>query len=403
MITKKILFINHFAGVPKINERSLRHYTLARAANSNGFDSYIITSQNHYHAVDGQKYPSNKVIEINDVNFIFIKEANFKRNNLLTKFLKMTSFSFNLFKAFIFRQINLKDIGVVYSSSPDLFTSLVSYLIARRNKARHYFEIRDIWPLSQQVLHNFSRNNVLIKILSKIEFFLYENSDLLISPLKNFDKYLLENKINTPFQLMPQTYFDYKYKIESGINLDLSSFAKVGIYTGSVGNIYQIQQLVNFFPKELKSKIAVIIIGDGDYFKELKKSINQKDLYNFFVFSTKNHQQLVQYFNISDFAFGFHPVNNELYKYGLCPLKIYDYMFNRLPILFVGEKSYLDVKSDGLIPCKFNNEKDFKLKLNKILNMTQSELNNKGLENFNVVKINNSPEAISKIFLETLK
>lgn len=402
MISKKILFINHFAGIPTINERSLRHYILAKAANSNGFDSYIITSQNHYHAINSQRYPSNKVIEIDDVNYIFIKESNFKKNNLFTKFLKMISFSFNLFKAFIFGKINLKNIKVVYSSSPDLFTSLVAHLIAKSNNALHYFEIRDIWPLSQQILHNFSRNNVLIKILSKIEIFLYKNSDLLISPLKNFDKYLIDNKIKTPFQFIPQTYFDYNYETECNINLDLSSFEKVAIYAGSVGKIYKIDQLVNFFPEELKSKLAVIIIGDGDQFDNIKKDIKEKDFHNFFIFSTKNHHELIQYFKISDFAFGFHPIHNELYKYGLCPLKTYDYMFNKLPILFVGDKSYLDIESDGILQCKFNDKDDFNFILNKIFDMTERQLKDKGLQNFNIVKMNNSPELISKTLLDII-
>ena len=402
MSTKKIFFINHFAGIPKINERSLRHFILAKAASSNGFDSYIITSQNHYHAINERRYPSNKVIKINNVNYIFVKEANFKRNNLLTKFFKMVSFSFNLFKAFIFGRINFKNTQIVYSSSPDLFTSLISHFIARRNKALHYFEIRDIWPLSQKVLHNFSSNNLLIKILSRIELFLYKKSDLLISPLKNFDKYLLENKINTPYKFIPQTYFDYKYENTSEIDLGLNSFSKVGIYSGSVGSFYKIEQLVNFFPNDLKFKIAIIIIGDGDKYDSIKKSISKKSLNNFFILPSKNHQELEKYFKIANFAFGFHPDYDELYKYGLCPLKTYDYMFHKLPILFVGEKSYLDVKSPGIISCKFNDKNDFNLNLHKIYNMSKNELVDKGLQNYNIVKIQNSPESISKVFSEIL-
>lgn len=375
---------------------------MAKTANNNGFESFIITSQSHYQAINGARYPSNKIIEIDNINYFFIKELNFKKNNLFTKFFKMISFSFNLFKAFILRKINFTNIKVVYSSSPDLFTSFVSHFIAKRNKALHYLEIRDIWPLSQQILHNFSSNNFLIKILSKIEIFLYKNSDIIISPLKNFDKYLFEKKIKKPFQFIPQTYFDFKHKTEYNINLDLSSFEKVGIYSGSVGKLYKIEQLVNYFPEELQSKLAVIIIGDGDQFDKIKKDIIKKELHNFFVFSTKNHYELVQYFKISDFAFGFHPIYNELYKYGLCPLKTYDYMFNKLPILFVGDKSYLDIKSDGIIQCRFNDRNDFQFQLNKIFNMSKRELKMKGLLNFNIVKMNNSPELISKKFLDII-
>ena len=70
----------------------------------------------------------------------------------------MISFSLSLF-IFMFKKINIKNVKLVYSSSPDLFTSLVCSLYCKKKKALHYFEIRDIWPLSQQILHNFDKNN----------------------------------------------------------------------------------------------------------------------------------------------------------------------------------------------------------------------------------------------------
>tara|TARA_A100001015_G_scaffold287306_1_gene356942 strand:- start:2667 stop:3884 length:1218 start_codon:yes stop_codon:yes gene_type:complete len=402
MSANKILFINHFAGVPSINERSLRHFIFAKTANKNGYESIIITSQNHYHSINNIKYPTNKIVNIDGVNYIFIKEAVFKKNNLLTKFLKMTSFSLSLFIFFMFKKINIKNVKLVYSSSPDLFTSLVAYFIAKMKKALHYFEVRDIWPLSQQILHNFDKKNILIRILTNIELFLYQKSDLLISPLKNFNQYLLEKNVNTPFKFIPQSYFRFISNSKNELDIDLKSFSKIGVYAGTVGSFYKVEQLVRFFPNSLKTEIAVIIIGDGDKFEHLKDLIAQKDLNNFFIFPSKNHEELVNYFEISDFAFGFHPDYDELYKYGLCPLKTYDYMINKLPILFVGNKSYLDIVSDGIIACKFNNEKDFKDSLIKINTLTKQELREKGILNYNLVKINNSPESISKNFMEII-
>lgn len=402
MSPNKILFINHFAGVPSINERSLRHYIFAKTANMNGYESLIITSQDHYHSIDSIKYPTNKIINIDGVNYIFIKEIVFKKNNLLTKFFKMISFSFSLLIFFMFRKINIKNVKLVYSSSPDLFTSLVAHLIAKMKKAPHYFEIRDIWPLSQQILHNFDKKNIAIRVLSNIELFLYQKSDLLISPLKNFNQYLLEKNVNTPYKFIPQSYFRFSSNSKNELDIDLKSFSKVGIYTGTVGSFYKVEQLVRFFPKRLKSEIAIIIIGDGDKFEHLKELVAQEGLNNFFILSSKNHEELVKYFEISDFAFGFHPDYDELYKYGLCPLKTYDYMINKLPILFVGNKSYLDIQSDGIIACKFDNEKNFKDSLTKINSLSKHDLREKGILNYNLVKINNSPESISKKFMEIL-
>ena len=401
--TKKILFINHFAGVPNINERSLRHFILAKTANNNGFESFIITSQNHYHAIDGGKYPRNKVVEINGVNYIFIQELVFKKNNLFTKFLKMTSFSFSLFVFFLFNKISFENVKVIYSSSPDLFTSFVAKWISKRKKSLHFFEIRDIWPLSQKILHKFSESNFLIKILSYVEMYLYRNSDLLISPLKNFDKYLFENKINTEFKFIPQSYFNYNYQNEIEINIDLKPFSKVGIYAGSIGSFYKIDQLVKFFPESLKSKIAIIIIGDGDRFDSMKQLISKRGLTNFFILPSKNHNKLAQYFTISDFAIGLHPDYDDLYKYGLCPLKTYDYMFYKLPILFIGNKSYLDIESEGIFESKFNNQSSFIKSLNKINYMSKNDLKKMGTLNYNIVQVNNSPDSISRKFMEILR
>ena len=213
---------------------------------------------------------------------------------------------------------------------------------------------------------------------------------------------MLEKNIHTPFKFIPQSYFGFSSNSKNELDIDLKSFSKIGVYAGTVGSFYKVEQLVRFFPKRLKSEIAVIIIGDGDKFEHLKDLIAQKDLNNFFILPSKNHEELVNYFEISDFAFGFHPDYDELYKYGLCPLKTYDYMINKLPILFVGNKSYLDIASDGIIACKFNNEKDFKDSLIKINNLSKHELREKGILNYNLVKTNNSPESISKKFTEII-
>ena len=145
----------------------------------------------------------------------------------------MISFSLSLFIFFMFKKINIKNVKLVYSSSPDLFTSLVAHWIAKMKKAPHYFEVRDIWPLSQQILHNFDKKNIVIRILTKIELFLYQKSDLLISPLKNFNQYLLEKNIHTPFKFIPQSYFGFSSNSKNELDIDLKSFSKIGVYAGN--------------------------------------------------------------------------------------------------------------------------------------------------------------------------
>ncbi|MDC0917541.1 hypothetical protein OAQ61_00325 [Candidatus Marinimicrobia bacterium] len=398
----KILFINHFAGVPRLNERSLRHFILSKNLRSKDYDPFIITSQNHYHVIRSKKYPYNKVVIIDGVNFIFVRELSFKKNNLFTKFLKMISFSTSLFFAFFLRKIKLDKVKIVYSSSPDLFTSYVSYYIARKNKAKHYFEIRDIWPLSQQILHNFNKNNILIKILSKIEFFLYKNSDFLISPLKNFPAYMKENKISTPFKFIPQTYFNYNDNLTFSHDLKLDDFDKVGIYAGTVGKFYCIENILKSFPVELKEKIAIIIIGDGDAFESIKFLANEHNLNNFFILDSVDHSALLSYYTAADFAISSHPDFNELYQYGLCPLKTYDYMYHKLPILFIGNKNFLDIESSGLFETNFNDNIALRNAFFSLDKLSRGELKREGIANYKSVTKNNSPEMLVQNFKEII-
>ena len=77
-------------------------------------------------------------------------------------------------------------------------------------------------------------------------------------------------------------------------------------------------------------------------------------------------------------------------------------MYHKLPVFFIGNKSYLDIDSDGIIACKFDNEKNFKESLIKIHTLSKQELREKGILNYDLVKINNSPKLVSEKFMEIL-
>jgi hypothetical protein len=391
---KNIVFINHFAGVPGINERSLRHFILSKNSISNGDKSTIITSQNHYQSLKKDYYSHNNTIDIDGINFIFIKESSYNKVNLLTKFFKMISFSKNLFFAFLFRKIKLDRVDIVYASSPDLFSSLVAYYIAKRKKAKFILEIRDIWPLSQIVIHKFSPKHPVILLMRSIELFLLKKSDHIISTLNNYKLYLDENNIKTEYTFVPQVVNNTFIKEKISINIPYANFEKVGIYAGSVGSLYRIENFINSFPVHLKDKICIIIIGDGDRWKEIKRLIDKKNLPNFFITNSQPRSILQNYYDIADFGISIHPVEAELHKYGFSPLKIIDYMNAKLPILFVGDSSLFDDNSlKGLIESKFD-EKALIESFISILELSKEEMIDMGNDNYNFVNNNNSIDVI---------
>ena len=117
----------------------------------------------------------------------------------------MTSFSYNLLKSFILKRINIGNVDVVLSSSPDLFSSFVAYIIAWNKKAKFILEIRDIWPLSQVIHHKFSKTSTYY-FLRMIELFLHKKADYVTSQLNNYQKYLENNNISVQYLYIPQIY-----------------------------------------------------------------------------------------------------------------------------------------------------------------------------------------------------
>lgn len=398
----KIIFVNHFAGIPQLNERSLRHFIIAKNIKSK-IEPIIITSQKNYQTNNNVKYPNNEIVEIEGINYIFIKERTFKKINLFTKFLRMTSFSFNLFIFFLFK-LRIKNVKCVYSSSPDLFSSLAAHYYAKKVGAKHFFEIRDIWPLSQEVLHGFNSKNLIIRLLRFIELYLYKNVDYIISPLKNLNIYLNEIQIDTPFKYLPQTFFPYDQNI-SGKNLidfSLEEFDRIGVYAGSVGSFFKVENIIDFFPKNFCNKTAIFIIGDGDAFDRLENKVKLLNIKNIFIMKTLTHDNLSYIYNIADFAIASYPDKDSLFQFGHCPLKIYDYMYHKLPIIFIGNKYNLDIESAGIFQVKFDNRESFSKIINKVNLMSKDELKSIGLMNYDCVNRTNSPENLIKGFNELI-
>jgi len=301
----------------------------------------------------------------------------------------MFYFSTNLLIKLIFKKVNFKSkIDYVFSSSPDLFTAFVGTIFAKSYHAKHILEIRDIWPLSQIVHHNYSSMNPLILLMSQIEHFLYRNSNLIISTCHNFDAYLKEKKYNTPFLFIPPLVKKYKIPKDKIIFDDLKSCEKVGIYAGTIGNFYELETLVENFPKRLESKIGIILVGSGDAYDKISQLIVRNNSKNFVVLPQINHDELSTYYNSSNFAIAKLPHANDLYKYGVNQLKIPDYMYHNLPILFIGNPNHICISNKNLIVCDKDDRHSYSQAFDKIDSLSKYELKTMGEKNYSYVMKN---------------
>jgi glycosyltransferase involved in cell wall biosynthesis len=89
----------------------------------------------------------------------------------------MSYFSF-MFSSFVIG-LGVKDVDVVWGTSPPIFQGAAAWLLARLKRARFLFEVRDLWP-AFAVAMGVLTNPALIRASEWLERFLYRHSDRLV-------------------------------------------------------------------------------------------------------------------------------------------------------------------------------------------------------------------------------
>jgi glycosyltransferase involved in cell wall biosynthesis len=75
--------------------------------------------------------------------------------------------------------LRVKDVDIVWGTSPPIFQGLSAWLLARLKGARFLFEVRDLWP-AFAVAVGVLRNPLLIRASEGLEGFLYRRADRLM-------------------------------------------------------------------------------------------------------------------------------------------------------------------------------------------------------------------------------
>jgi colanic acid biosynthesis glycosyl transferase WcaI len=83
---------------------------------------------------------------------------------------------------------------VVVATSPQLLVGAAGYLLSRIKRCPFVFEVRDLWP-DQIVDLGVIRNERIIEMLRKVEAFLYEKADALITVAEGARQKLIERGV----------------------------------------------------------------------------------------------------------------------------------------------------------------------------------------------------------------
>ena len=172
----------------------------------------------------------------------------------------------------------------VYGISP-ITSALLAIYIKKKIKVKLTIWIQDLWPESVKMSGHI-KNSIILKIISYVVKYIYENCDNLIAQSESFKKNL---KKYTSKKIYVVENFSFNKKIKRAIvpkkvGYLLNNY-KCFVFAGNVGKVQSLETIVNSAKILNKKKnIIFLIIGHGSNLHKIKLLRNKYNLKNIFFF-----------------------------------------------------------------------------------------------------------------------
>lgn len=284
----------------------------------------------------------NKVLTdeiIDGVEYKWIKTPRYKGNGI-GRVIHMLVYNIRLwyYAKRIAKEFNP---DVVISSGVSPLDFIGCNRMARFSNTKVIFEVGDLWPLTPIELGGFSRRHPFIAFMKFIERFAYRNANAVISLLPCAESYmhdqgLTRGKFNyipngvivgdwTVKKELPEKYLDVINKFKKQ-NKFIIAFAGTHSISNALDTLLSVANLLQ------NTNIQFVLIGDGPVKSELIGTVNANKIENVTFLPSISKEFIPSLlYNMNALYVGFQ--KQSLYRFGISPNKIFDYMMAAKPII----------------------------------------------------------------------
>lgn len=337
----QILLVNHYAGGPELG-MEYRPLKFAKRWVDLGHQVTIVSAS---HAHTRYKQPDCPSLWneqwTNGVRLLYVKTPSYSGNSL-SRIVNIASFLGQLWAARRWITEHCSP-DVVISSSTYLLDIFPCHAIARDNRALLVYELHDLWPLSPMHLGKMSASHPFIRAVQTAEDFACRKSDLVISLLDGAEVHLREhglppNRFNhvpngfdmeewsTLISPLPERHATLLQELRRKSNLIVG-------YAGALGPANAMSRLVEATARVKDIPVAVVILGQGPEKAVLESRKREHGLTNLHFLDPIPRTSIPSFLAQVDVAY-MGLASSPLYRYGISPNKLLDYMAAKLPILF---------------------------------------------------------------------
>ena len=313
----------------------------------NGFDVLVLTTTPHYNTIQSEleNQPLSKkafgLYYVSHFNGILVYHIPLKKYK--STFKRIISFVYWHIASLILG-LRVKKISFVLSPSPPLSIGFISLLISKIKGAKVIYNVQEIYP-DLLIKQGNLKSSLIIKLLKKLERFIYNKSDAITTIddvfyttiLPRFQDakklHIIPNFVDTDLykpliknQKLPEIFGEANNKIKI-------------LYAGNIG-FFQDWKPVLFAAKELLGEnIEFWIIGAGVQKEYLEKEVRDHNLTNIRIFPYQRRELIPIIINYADIHFI--AINKKMEQEGF-PSKVYTIMAcAKVLVVITGKKTPL--------------------------------------------------------------
>lgn len=286
----------------------------------------------------GKGLYSEKIVD--GIPYTFVKTRDYHGNGF-DRIYNLIEFPFKIWK--VCKKFSCPDI--IYTSSPDIFTAFSALLLAKAKQIKCIVEIRDLWPESIVEYTKWTRNNPVIKLLYKLEKWIYKNADTLIFTMPGGKDYIAERYPN-----LINTFGKNKiYNINNGVDLTEFDYNKTHcyiddedllapntfkvVYTGAIRKVNNLQQLIDCAQLLLKYEdIIFLIYGTGNEVEALKNYVKENQIKNV-KFKGRLEKKYIPFILSHSDLNVVNVKKSNINRFGCSWNKLYEYFASAKPVL----------------------------------------------------------------------
>ena len=231
---------------------------------------------------------------------------------------------------------------VVIASSTYPLDIWAARRIATLARARLVFEVHDLWPASPIELSGMSPRHPFIMLCQKAEDDAYRDADRVVSMLPKVAEHMGAHGLDlrklhiVPNGIAPEDWQVAPPPLAPALAEHIARMKAAGrqvvVYAGSHGAPNALDLLLDAARVMRDEPLAFVLVGDGHEKARLSARVDAEAITNLTLFGPISKAQVPALLAAADLAYiGWK--RQPLYRFGIAPNKLMDYMMAGLPVL----------------------------------------------------------------------